>query len=303
MINLLRMLENQRTMNEEITLEGGGSPDAGGGAGPDVSTGPEGQPGISDLADGQPEYSPGFLAKIEGKGSEDLTRMLHESEKTIGQLRNKVDALKPTVRTPQSVKTEISSLAKKMDTLKQQMEELDPSLDAEAYSSKRKELRKLEQSMSTKREEYETLRLDSLVTAKLNAEHNTQFAAENRNRVATEMGLRFTDEQWADVVEAAQQFSNGKLTQEDVDAALLKTVGAAAYNKALTTQAEQKMRSDLEAARRGEQYHLGGDRGGGVDTSIPYDQMNASQQAQYIRGLSDEEFKAHLKKYNPTLRY
>ncbi len=301
MINLLKMLNNQyEFFEEETTPDGGTMVESSGIEDPGGSTDPTGQSGNGEPASGESSFSPGFLAKVKGKSVEELTRMLHEGEQTIGRLSTKVGTLTKTTRTPERVKTEISDLSKKIERVQAGLDELDVVMDADKVSVQRSELSKLKKLQAKLKDEATNLTIESMVTAKLNAEHNTAFAAESRQNVSTEMGLNLTDDVWADVIKAANKTADGKLTTEDIQGGLMRVIGVKAYTKALTTQAEQKLRDDIQAARNGAAVFLGGEIGE-VDSTIPIDQLSPSQRAKRIRGMSKAEFEAHVKKNHPFL--
>ena len=213
----------------------------------------------------KPEFSAEFTEKIKGKSPEELAKLLWEKESftgvqstEIGQLRNVIDKAL-AVTTSKDIEGKISKIDGKISKLDEKLEDLDETDDAADWGKLSKQKDDLEKEKTGLAKEQTQLEISETVKEIYAKEHNEDLCEKIRAGYKKDMGLDFKDDQWEVIVKIASKLAPGpKLTEEDMESALMRALTVPVYNKIKSAQTKANVREELTKAGKLETKELGG---------------------------------------------
>lgn len=227
-----------------------------------------------------------FARRFEGKTTAQLIELMYEKEQHIGRLGNDLgkerDRNKP--KGSETLKADRDTLYKSIDELEARLDDMDSVNDPEDYqkaktdlANKRKELRKIQDDLQ------ETLIRETHSSGPL-AQVNETLAAQIRETYKADYGVNFTDAQWKEIVdEAMLTAGEDTLTEDDVESALVRTMGAERYRKMLLGQGKLKAREEIARANDKVVKQIGGEDNSGIHS---YD-LNSMDDAKLLKLSND----------------
>lgn len=218
---------------------------------------------------GQPSQEPGqlpseFEERIKDKSADELKKMLYESQRQIGKLGKEIGDTKKGKNELAELKEQRSDVESSLRKLKRKMEDnYDEDLDKDddEYIKLQREVKKKESRLKELEAEERDASVRDAVQKQMDSQHNIAFLKEQRSVLAEGFGLpEIEDEIWDNISEAAQDIAGKgeKITEEDVQAATIKTIGYKNYAKFMTAVAKQNVRESIATAQQKTTHNLKG---------------------------------------------
>jgi len=253
-------VENEE-IQEEVQEEGIiVDPDEIGGTEEEVE--PEGKPEGEPTTE-KPTFSEGFMKKYEGKGSDELLKIIRNQEEFIGKQTNEIgDLRKRTTEkklTSKEMKDKIASDKSKLVNYRDKLENLDSELDEAEFKATKKRIRQLEQELDGAERNYQETFLKELVYQETAQGNNQKLSGEMRGHYKDEFGLELSDEEWDAAEKTAKETApDVKLTKEDYEGALVRALGVDKYRKMVMLQGGVNEREKIKVATSKEDKDIGG---------------------------------------------
>ena len=231
-----------------------------------------------------------FAENYKGKSSEELINELYKKQQYIGKLGNEVGNKRKSVTTNplEELEDEELSLNAKLKKIEKQIKEsFDDELDKEdddykKLSKKKEELLKAQRDLSNRKQKAE---IEETVRQQMYTSQNKKLLEEKKDGVAKQLGLdEIPNEHWDTISKKAQEYAGtgNEVTDEDVQAAVIKTFGADFVHNAIALNVQQKVRTDIAGATQKATTVINGKEGG---TSI--ENLTDEQQIALINHLAN----------------
>lgn len=227
----------------------------------------EGNPDSQSFGDVPSE----FASNYKNKSSAELIGELYKKQQYIGKLGNdlgKARKAEPTTANElEKLEEEELSLSARIKKLEKQIkEDFDPELDADddgyqKLNKKKNELLKKQRELSTKRDD---LKLTEKIHQEMYSGRNKELLEQKKAGVKQQLGLEeIPDEHWDTISKKAQEFAGvgNVVTDDDIQAAVIKTYGQDFVFKATSINAQQKARADIANATQKKTQVLNGKEG------------------------------------------
>jgi len=233
---------------------------------------------------GEPEKGqlpPEFSERYKDKSSDDLLKILYESQKQIGKLGQKLGDTKedPLTEARKSISDLNAEVEKLKKTIAADYDEYDK--DTDEYKKHQRELEKKEKKIKELKDREQELLIAKLVNKTVYDSHNKEFLKQQRSETAKSLGMEtIEDEIWDDIADYAQHIAGTgeRLTTEDIQAATIKKLGYANYNKIITTQAKLNVREEISKATSKTVTNVGGK----PSPTIRFNEMSDAQHAKVL---------------------
>lgn len=199
----------------------------------------------------EPEQPSNNESPYQGKTNEELVKMLNDSQAYINKLKSERDK-KPTVSVMEQLtesKTNISSKLKRLEeTLEEKYTWADK--DTDEYIALEKEISKAKMQLAETNEKLSVARIEDQINKAMFRNYNQDFLRKEKERVFKEINYKLSDEIWGNIEKLAQEFAGTgeKVTSEDVEAAVIKNLGAETYRKIIAAKSAEKTRESIATA-------------------------------------------------------
>lgn len=244
----------------------------------------------SDNSDEQPEkksetkFNDGFAKKYQGKSPEELLEIIHNQEQYIGKQSSEIGKLKKTVTSEPSVRQEADNLEKQIEKLSDEIDGIDLVIEPDKFKQKNRELNKLQQQR-------QKLDFKLYMAEEMAKRQNQQVIADTKEYYAKNFKKEFSEDEWSDIYQSAIKYSSdGVITKEDVDSAILKTVGRENFHATLMGQGSLNTRQDIKKARAISSVPQLGQKSAKADNTTDIYSMSPDKARRVLDDMSDEDF-------------
>lgn len=200
------------------------------------------------------EFSEEFKAKYKGKSNSELLKIIKDQETFIGKQSNEIGKSrgknKSAGTSPDAIKTVRTELFDKITELTDEIAEIDPVMESDKLEAKKQELKEARNKYMVSENEYLEAVAKEHSANVSNMKHNEEIDMTSRDRYQKDYGMVFAENDWKSIMEDAySRTPDGKLTQEDIDSAILSAVGSDVYRKALLGSGEMQARMKIRSAQ------------------------------------------------------
>ena len=252
----------------------------------------------------EPTYSESFDKKIAGKTPDELKAMLFESDKFLGKQGSELGELRSfkkdveTPKTSKDIKVSIEKTDGKIANLDAQIKKLDAELDDDEIA----DLIEKKNYLLEKKAGYNDQHLQKFITESIEkqgaGEHNKRLSGEMRDKIASEYGQKFSNEDWEVIDNYAKSVSEDyRVDKVDYEYAMMRALGVDKYKALGKVQAEVAVRNDIEQATRKTVETVGGSSKRSY-IELDMENMSPNQIGKQLDKLSDSELKRLKERIN-----
>jgi hypothetical protein len=189
--------------------------------------------------------------RFKGKTNEELIQIIRDSQRHISKLTN--DKKSGDVNPLDSIKADLGKVSSDIHNIKQSMSAYDADEDRDdpRYKQLKKDLDEKTRMYTELTEKETEYRIRDTVNKALYEQQGEKFLAEQRGKVATHLGLEaIDDDTWQAISGHAMNIAGlgNSLTEEDVVAGAIKTLGSKVYTAMVSTNAKHTVRDDIKQA-------------------------------------------------------
>jgi len=205
----------------------------------------------------QGELPEGFATKYKDKSNEELLKTLYESQKQIGKLGNELGSRRKQQEDPMtSLKNSRSEVEKELAKLEDRFkDEYDDEYDSdeEGYKKLKTQIDRKKAKLSELQSREKELNIEALIDKKVNADHNKDFLEKSKKELAENLGMDTIPEDiWDEIEDGAKRLAGtgGKISNEDIHASTIKTLGYDSYIRIVQSMAKSNVRQDIANATK-----------------------------------------------------